>query len=162
MALLVSSFLGPRELRAQSPEETLSRLSWLAGCWQQTHPRQVIQEQWMAPLGKSMIGMNRTVAEGRTVAFEYLRIEEAEGTLTLVALPSRQAEARFKAIEVTDSSVVFSNPDHDFPQIVRYSLLDDGSLLGGIEGEQEGRKRQVDFPMKRVLCSWQAVPEERD
>jgi hypothetical protein len=99
-----------------------------------------------------MIGMGRTVAGGETAEFEFLRIEEREGRLFYVALPSGQKETAFGAIEIADSTVLFENPEHDFPRRIRYRLLPDGSLLARIEGEMGGSLRAVDYPMKRIPC----------
>ena len=48
--------------------------------------------------------------------------------------------------------VVFANPAHDFPQRVIYKVASDGSLLGRVEGRENGREKGFDFPMKRVSC----------
>lgn len=96
--------------------------------------------------------MSRTLAGGRTVAHEFLRIEEHEGQVTLVARPSGQPEASFKMIQSSANEVIFENPQHDFPQRVIYRLQPDGSLVGRIEGISKGKPRAIDFPMKRVPC----------
>ena len=106
----------------------------------------------MKPLGGTMVGMARTVAGGKTVSYEHLRIEERDGQLVYTAIPSGQKEASFKQVELTDSVIVFSNPTHDFPQRIRYRRLPDGSLLAQTEGEHAGKTRVVDFPMKRTRC----------
>ena len=99
-----------------------------------------------------MLGLNQTVARGSTIAWEYLRIAMADDRLVLTALPSGQAEASFEALELTDSSIVFSNPEHDFPQTISYRRQPDGSLLGRIEGTENGKSRSVDFPFNAVPC----------
>jgi hypothetical protein len=146
--LTLSSPALPAEDRAGS----IGRLQWLAGCWEQRGPDRLTQEHWMAPLGRSMIGMSRTVTGGAMVAWEMLRIEESDGTLFLIAAPSGQREARFEQIELTESGVAFENPDHDFPQRIEYRHGPDGSLVGRISGVVDGKTRSVDFPMTRVRC----------
>ncbi len=106
----------------------------------------------MRPWAGAMFGMSRTVAQRRTFEFEYMRIEEHDSLLVYVATPSRQEVAVFRQAALTDSLVEFSNPQHDFPQIIRYRRMPDGSVLAQIEGEARGRKRTVDFPMQRVPC----------
>ena len=128
----------------------LERLRWLAGRWEGVTPGRVWQEHWMEPLGGTMVGMSRTVAGNRTVAWEHLRIEEREGGLVYIAYPSGQAETRFELVEQDDALAVFENPAHDLPQRIRYRLLEGGSLLAQIEGIREGALRVIDFPMKRI------------
>jgi len=100
-----------------------------------------------------MLGLNYLEVGGETVAHEYLRIEVDEGLLVFTAIPSGQTETSFTQIELTDSLVVFANPEHDFPQRVRYQLQTDGSLLAQIEGDLDGQLRVVVFPFERVLCA---------
>jgi hypothetical protein len=160
IALLLAAFAalslhgadGSRLDAAVGAPHDIRRLDWLAGCWERQGPERHTIEQWTAPRGGMMLGLNQTMARGRTVAWEYLRIAVVDGRLVLTALPTGQAETSFDAIELTDSSVVFSNPQHDFPQTVSYHRQPDGSLLGHIEGTDEGKTRGVDFPFDAVPC----------
>lgn len=151
VGLLLAAQASPA-LCVEEGDRALNRLSWLAGCWERQGDDRLDQEQWMAPLGGTMVGMSRAVRAGETVAYELLRIEEREGKLVYVATPSGQREAEFAQVELTDSLVIFANPAHDFPQRISYRLLADGSLLAQIEGESGGAMRSVDFPRSRVSC----------
>ncbi len=100
-----------------------------------------------------MLGISRTVADGKTVEFEFMQIrEETNGEILFIAKPSGQPEATFKLIKGSAREVIFENPQHDFPQRVIYRLQDDGSLLGRIEGVSKGKEKSVDFPMNRARC----------
>jgi hypothetical protein len=107
----------------------------------------------MTPSGGTMLGMARTVAKGKTVEYEFIRLHEEEnGDILYTAHPSGQAEASFKLIRCEKELAVFENPGHDFPQRIIYRLNADGSLAARIEGRKGGKERGVDFPMKRVTC----------
>ena len=106
----------------------------------------------MQPLGKTLLGLSRTVVKEKTVEYEYLRIEEQEGRLALIANPSGQEETTFWQVGLSDDLVLFENLAHDFPQRIRYRLLPDGSALAQIEGERDGTTRVIDFPMTRSRC----------
>ena len=100
-----------------------------------------------------MLGISRTVADGKTVEFEFTQIRQDEkGDIFFIAKPSGQAEAKFKMIKGNVNEVIFENPQHDFPQRVIYRLQGDGSLLGRIEGVSKGKEKSVDFPMIRANC----------
>ena len=130
----------------------IEELSWLAGCWRSEGDNPQITEQWMKPGGKTMLGMSRTIADGKTREFEFSRIvQEENGEIFFVANPSGQNEARFKLTIVSSQEARFENPAHDFPQRIIYRREDD-SLTGRIEGVSKGKERAVDFPMKRVSC----------
>ena len=132
---------------------TIDRLAWLSGCWASDEDRAGSEEHWMQPSGGTMLGMNRTVRYGETVAFEFIRIYENEGkSLTLMASPSQQASASFQLSSIGPGEVVFENPDHNFPQRIIYRLVEPDRLLGRIEGISRGEHRAIDFPMIRSSC----------
>ena len=61
---------------ARQAKPTLDSLAWIAGAWAGAAGGVEMEEHWTSPRGNSMIGMHRDVAKGRTVAFEFLRIEQ--------------------------------------------------------------------------------------
>ncbi len=131
----------------------ISDLAWLSGCWAASNQETGSGEQWMPPAGGTMLGVNRTVRDSKTVAFEFMRIvEQGDGGLEFIASPSGQDTTSFLMISVNDREVIFENPDHDFPQRIIYRLLSDEDLLGRIEGTINGEELAVDFPMKRTEC----------
>ncbi len=131
----------------------LGAAAWLAGCWSSLEGEAGSGELWTEPAGDSMLGLSRSVHDGRTVAVEYLRIQRREDArIELVALPLGQAETRFSLRESGPGLLVFENPDHDFPQRVIYRLEAPGRLAAAIEGRIDGQPRRVDFPMRRAAC----------
>jgi len=131
----------------------ISQLTWLSGCWAYDGKDSGSGEYWMPPAGGTMFAVSRTVRDGRTVAFEYLRIAETDThSLTLFATPSQQPPAQFDLASLTKTEVVFENPQHDFPQRIIYRLSDEDHLLGRVEGQSDGQLVAIDFPMTRVDC----------
>ena len=138
---------------AQSASEIVDSLSWMAGCWMNETPNRIVEENWMRPAGASMMAVNRSVSNGRTVAYEFIQIREvAPDTLAFIAMPSGQKGAAFRLKRTDYHEVVFENPTHDFPQRISYRLVAADSLVGRIEGNVNGAERGVDFPFKRVEC----------
>jgi Domain of unknown function (DUF6265) len=138
---------------AQTPKPTINDLSWLSGCWEANRKGREISEQWMKPSGRMMLGMGRTVTDGKTVEFEFLQIrEDGDGAIHYVAKPSGQPEAAFKLIKLQNREVIFENAEHDFPQRIIYRLQPDGSLLARIEGKLQGQIKGIDYPMVRGRC----------
>lgn len=136
-------------LAAQRPTEALH---WLAGCWQLRDGARLVEEQWQAPRGGTLLGMSRTTRGDTLRAFEFLRIREAGDTLVYVAAPSGQAMTEFRATFHFDWMIAFENRDHDFPQRISYRLAGTDSLVARIEGTVDGHPRGVDFPYARVRC----------
>ena len=138
------------------PQLAVDRVAWLHGCWRSTTGSPsggdvVVEEQWMAPRGGTMIGMGRTVRGGRTTEYELVVLKEQDGRLAYEAHPSGQPSAVFLSSEVSDTAVVFENPEHDFPQRVGYRRSGTG-LAAWIEGTMKGQKRHIDFAYTRVAC----------
>lgn len=107
----------------------------------------------MLPRGGAMLGMSRTTASGVMREFEFLRIAMVDGVVTYLAQPGGAAVTPFAASAITDSSVTFANPAHDFPQRIIYRRRAGGdSLYARIEGTRGTSVRGIDFPMKRVPC----------
>jgi hypothetical protein len=128
---------------------SVADLAWLAGSWGFEDGGRRYEEHWTAPAGGTMLGMSRTVAGGRTVAHEFLRIDERDGRLVYTAWPSGQPTASFTSVAVEGGRVVFENPRHDFPTRVIYERRPDGSLLARVEGLRDGEPAGSDFPMER-------------
>ncbi len=138
---------------AQPREQPLAALAWLAGCWASVDGEAGSGEQWMPPAGGTMFGVGRTVKRGATVDHEFLQIRSSpEGRLVYIASPSGQRPTTFTATSVSETSVTFENPQHDFPQRVIYRLIEVDRLAARIEGRQQGALRGVDFPMQRTPC----------
>jgi hypothetical protein len=103
----------------------------------------VREEHWIHPSGGTMLGVAREVQEGRTLFFEYLRIERARDGIYLVAQPGGGKPTAFRLAGTSARRASFTNPDHDFPQRITYWR--DGSRLSArVEGEKEGRPVAVE------------------
>ncbi|HEX2013342.1 MAG TPA: DUF6265 family protein [Roseateles sp.] len=152
-ALIVLSLCGAASAQG------LERAAWLAGCWVQEDGEPGSVEQWTAPAGGVMLGVARTVKNGRTVAHEFLQIREQAGaSLLYIAKPSGQAETQFLLAKSGEGELLFENPAHDFPQRIAYQRRSDGRLLARIEGRRaNGETRTVDFPMRRTDCGANAA-----
>lgn len=146
--LVMASVLGS----AAGQGDRLDQIGWLAGCWEAQSGGTVVEEQWMRPRGGSMLGMSRTIRAGRTVGWELVRIETRVDRLVYVAEPSGQAMAEFVERALTDSSVSFENPEHDFPQRITYRRRGDGGLAARAEGMSGEAPRGFDLAYRRTAC----------
>ena len=136
-------------LSAQS-QESLSGLAWLAGGWQGTMGKAQIEEHWIQPSGGTMLGVSRTVAAGRTVSSEFLRIEGRTDGPVYVAQPQGRSPVEFKLTQRSENWAVFENPQHDNPKVIRYSKEADGSLRAEIEGDEKGKHQKMEFKFQPI------------
>ena len=151
IAFRIAGLLAAVGIRA-ALDNGVERVAWLQGCWESVTPRRVIEENWTAPRGGTMLGTGRTLRADTLVEYELVLIRERDGRLVYEAHPSGQPSAEFTAREVTDSSVLFENLGHDYPQRVGYRKLGADSLLAWIDGTVGGAARTVDFPYARARC----------
>jgi hypothetical protein len=138
---------------AQEQMASVNDFAWLAGCWERSGKGREVVEQWMKPGGDLMLGMSRTVANGKASEFEFLQIRQKEnGEIFYVAIPSGQKETWFKLVKYGGNQAVFENLEHDFPQRIIYRLEKDGSLAARIEGTVQGQLKGTNFPYRRIQC----------
>lgn len=119
----------------------VSAVAWMAGAWTGTLGKASIEERWSPPAGGTLLATARTVADGRMVAFEYLRVVERDGGLVYVAQPQGGAATDFFLTTVSDGKAVFENPVHDFPQRITYTLGTGGALTAEI-ADLSGKRSQ--------------------
>ena len=123
----------------QTATPRLDDLAWMTGSWSGTSRGIEMEEHWTAPKGGSMIGIHRDVAKGRTVSFEFLRIEMQKDQIVYLSMPNGRSPATpFPMKEVSGTRVVFENPAHDFPQRIIY-WKDGNDLRARIEGTMNGK-----------------------
>jgi Domain of unknown function (DUF6265) len=132
----------------------ISELAWMAGNWTGTQNGVEMEEYWQAPKGNTMLGLHRDVAGGRTLLFEFLRIEATADGITYWASPRGRAATPFALIELKGKRVVFENAKHDFPQRIIYWVSDDGALHAKIEGKLKGKPASEEW-------TWQRTPIAR-
>jgi hypothetical protein len=113
-----------------------SDLHWLEGCWAATDSS--AQEVWVVDDEQLLIGFGVSIHDAKVGFYELMSIRKSEhGSWTYTAHPSGQASASFIATQIGENSVVFVNPDHDYPQEIRYRregsrLHATVSLLAGV------------------------------
>lgn len=153
LALLPLSAALAAAPQTAAPKSAAS-LAFLAGCWEGRQGEAQLQEHWMGPAGGSLLGISRVVAGGRTVFSEFMEIRElASGDVVMnVMLGMGKAPVAFKLTEAGPATATFENPEHDFPQRLRYWKSEDGALLARIDGKDQGKPKAEDFRFTKGSC----------
>jgi hypothetical protein len=131
---------------AAAPRATVDMLQWLAGHWRSAQSEEV----WLAPRDGLMLAVTRELlataagAAAPRVGFEYLRIEQHDGTLVLQASPGGKPPTAFGLTGIGPQRVRFSSLSNDFPQHILY-WREGAALRARIEGEVAGRTQAIDF-----------------
>lgn len=96
--------------------------AWLNGYWCSETGGRLIEEFWL-PAARDpamLVGLSRTVADGKTVNFEFLRIQrDATGT-NYLAQPQGVPPIPFRLAAYGETWARFENAQHDFPKRVEY------------------------------------------
>jgi hypothetical protein len=130
---------------------TLHDLAWLAGSWQFTSGARCVEEHWTLPSSNMLVGTSRTVEGGRTVSFEFLRIEARADGIYYVPQPGGRRPVDFKLSSENAAELVFLNPGHaDHLKRIIYRRQGDSGLAARIEGADNGRAFAVDYPYRRA------------
>lgn len=103
----------------------LADFAWLIGPWQGEANGTTTSELWCPTAYGGLLGLNRTLVDGREVAFEYLAIAEEAGAAVYLARPGGRTPAvRFPRRPVTAPlAAEFADPTHDFPSLLRYGRV---------------------------------------
>lgn len=150
--IAIVTTLGIRVAEGRLQTADITQVAWIQGCWERNSPQSTAEEHWMAPRGDNMVGMNRSVRDGRLGSHEFLIMRQQDGRIAYEAHPYGQAATVFLSITVEDGLVVFENAEHDFPQRIGYRRVGADALEAWIEGTLNGQPRRIDFPFQRAAC----------
>jgi hypothetical protein len=126
--------------------------SFMTGCWSGTSGTMTFEENWTRASGGNLMGISRTFRGSRMVDSEFMRIDLRGSDLIFTPrIGTRQTPVEFRLKSQSAMEVVFENPAHDFPQRVIYRAAE-GGLTGRIEGDEKGKFKSQDYPMKSSSC----------
>ena len=131
-ALLALSLVFASVAHGERPD-----LSWLAGAWCGEQGAKSTEEHWLPERGGLMLGLNRTVAPGKT-SFEFMRIEFTSNSARFVGQPGGAPPVAFELISAAANRVTFANPQHDFPKRVQYARSGDSLTARVDDGRDDG------------------------
>ena len=132
----------------KGPAATIAQAAWIAGSWSGLNGTVRVEERWTPAASGGMIGVGRTLRGASLGSFEFLCMAEREGTLVYAAMPDARFPATFFTLtSITADSATFENPAHDFPKLIRYTKLADGSLETTISAG--GTSKPTTFILKK-------------
>lgn len=136
---MVKIAAGSALLATAKDDPAASAAALLAGSWvAEREGGERVEEHWTSSAGGALLGVGRSVKDGRTTFFELLRIEARDGALVYVAQPRGEKATEFRRVPRADGSLVFENPKHDWPKRISYKKTDTG-LSVRIEGSDKQR-----------------------
>lgn len=131
----------------------IRKTDWLIGTWENKTSRGIIFETWTKMSDNELFGKSYFINEKDTVVFETIRLVQKTDGLFYIPTVKNQNDGlpvRFAAKSISETQLVFENPQHDFPQVISYTKITPDSLVAEISGMNNGQERKLIFPMKRV------------
>jgi hypothetical protein len=130
----------------------IKNTEWLVGTWENITSRGIIYETWKKNSATELEGMSYAIKERDTMIFEKIRLVQERDSMFYIPIIKDQNNSlptKFSEKLVSETKLVFQNLNHDFPQIISYTKINDDSLVAEISGLIKGKERKQSFPMKR-------------
>jgi hypothetical protein len=156
MKLVIFFFLFSIMLPAQEKDLTkvkLSDLEWIIGKWQKKSSGTITNETWEKLDDTYFEGYNERISRRtKKVLFtESLKLVKIGNEIYYIAkVEEHDSPISFKLTHLDSTKVVFENPEHDFPQLIQYEILESGKLKATVGGVERKKKRSFDIIFKRV------------
>ncbi len=147
--LLTALWLAP----GCSLREQLQNPDWLLGTWIQQTARGAVYETWQRNEDLTFSARSYRLNGQDTLLLETVTLQRENNLWIYIPTVSKQNEGRairFQMESQDDSSLVFTNPAHDFPQKITYYAIGSDSLVAVISGLREGKIQARTFKMERL------------
>ncbi len=154
-AALLAGFWGSAPGTPTPAGPSLADLGFMAGCWRgASEGGAVIDEYYTPPSKNLMLGVSRYTKGGRVTSYEFATIAaEGDSDLVLTPRPVGQSPADFNLTKLQPGMAVWSNPRHDFPQLISYRRSGTDSLAARIEGPGPNGTQSSEWRMGKVPCA---------
>ncbi len=132
----------------------IHKASWLIGTWENKTSDGSVFETWSKVNADEMFGLSYTLNGTDTVVFEKIQMIQEKDSLFYIPTVKNQNDElpiQFVMTRMTEKSMTFEHPYHDFPQMIQYVNISKDSLEATISGFSNGEELIIVIPMKRIL-----------
>lgn len=158
-SLLISSLLlsscgqqSDDSVNKAGPHFSFKGMEWMIGQWRGVDGPSEFTEEWKVQDDSTYVGKGVFKRDGNVVLEEDLVLDMNFGVVMYVVdiMGSEQGKINFTMMEKTDSMLVFTNPEHDYPQNIIYRRISKDSLSAELNGVSKGSYQREVFLFKRV------------
>jgi len=135
------------------PERDIDKAEWLIGVWEHKVKEGYQYEEWVRVSSNEFTGRGYHVQNNDTTLFETVQLIQKRDSMFYNATVSNQNNQQpipFMLKTATDTSLLFENREHDFPQEIEYIKIGTDSLKAVISGNREGKEMVYTVTMKRI------------
>lgn len=132
----------------------LEQASWVLGSWENKSDEGHLIEAWRMMNDSTYVGYSYYIIENDTVSSEKIRLQQRGNELFYIPLVKGQNQGKainFKMTLASNDSLIFENPEHDYPQKITYVKIHSDSLCAEISGISDGKPKKDLFPMRRAI-----------
>jgi len=125
----------------------LDTLDWMLGEWQLDSEKILTTETWTKLSPNTYDGIAQTLSKNEdkiTFVETLIIIEMSDEVFYLAKVSHNEFPIPFKLTKCSDSTAVFENAAHDFPQKIVYQVSEDGQSLTVVVSNNE-RQFTVDY-----------------
>lgn len=143
--LLLTGIISCKKNEIKPPRPEFARVAWILGSWEGRDSNSVYFEEWGKISDELFEGKAIVKVKDDTVFSERMTIEVLNSTVVYRAIIGKNEPVLFKLVSADEQMVSFSNPQHDFPQNIAYSIRPDGSLYAYVDGMAGKQYRKEEY-----------------
>ncbi len=129
----------------------LNKLQWLLGQWEGIQGQGIYHEEWEMINDNEFSGKAYLIRKGEISNPEKLSLHcDDTGIYYTADVSHNPKPVSFKLTGAEDSTLVFENPEHDFPKKITYEQKESDSFRAVIEATTNGKTRKSEFVLKRI------------
>lgn len=131
--------------------DNIKKFAWLEGEWKQDGKE--TYEVWQIVSDTLLVGGSFREVGNDFVRDESIELKSENGQLYYIPTVFEGNKVakpmRFLITSFTDTSFVAENKQHDFPQIIRYTLLSPKRMIATISGPINSEQKEVVFRFEK-------------
>ncbi len=148
--LLLSACSGDKD--GLNSKQAFRELESLEGMWKMSLDSSSVEEVWRKENDTLYKGYSYEVSGTDTVITELIELYLSNNEVYYVPTTYGQNDGNPVAFKLTSRQggvFNFTNPDHDFPNLISYSVIDRNHIIATVSGDVEGTTRALDFDYYR-------------
>lgn len=114
-----------------------SSIDWILGTWENREDSLLFQESWEIGDYNSLLGDGYLIQENDTNFHENLTIIHLNGQILYITQLKGQEPVMFYLTNSAGNYLVFENKEHIYPNKITYNLINDSTMLAGLEGKNQ-------------------------
>lgn len=114
-----------------------SSVDWILGTWENREDSLIFQEEWKVQDRNILSGDGYLIKGEDTIFHENLSMILLNDQILYITQFKGQEPVMFNLISSEGEYLVFENKEHIYPSKITYNLVNDTTMVAGLEGKNE-------------------------